>query len=73
MPGHYRVHAAACSLYVYTTISMISPLGSGGGSVGRMVTSDTRDPWDESRLRKILSTKDENKEKQAGMGPSLKK
>ena len=51
--------------------------GSGGGSVGRAVASDTRDPRFESQHRQTLSTnctlKDENKEKQAGNGPFKKK
>ena len=55
-------------------------MGSGGGSVGRAVTSDTRDPWFESQHWQnfiyqlyIEKRKDENKEKEAGNGPSLKR
>ena len=56
-------------------------LGSGCGSVGRAIASNTRGPQFESRHQKIylfllniclLSTvywKDENKEKEAGDGP----
>ena len=52
--------------------------GSGFGTVGRTVASDTRDPWIESRHRQILFTinciprRDENKEKEAGNGAFLK-
>ena len=53
-------------------------MGSGGGSVGRAVASNTRDPRFESRHRQsfiyqLYIRKDENKEKEAGNGPSLKK
>ena len=60
-------------------------VGSGCGSVGRAVASDTRGPRFESSHRQkfiyilnicLLSTvfwKDENKEKEAGNGPFLKK
>ena len=54
------------------------PVGSGGGSVGRAVAYDTRGPWFESQHRQIfidqlkLNRIDENKEKEAGNGPSLK-
>ena len=59
--------------------------GSGCGSVGRAVASDTRGPQFESSHQQkfiykwnicLLSTvywKDENKEKEAGNGPFLKK
>ena len=52
--------------------------GSGCGSVGRAVAFDTRDPQFESRHRQnfiyqLYNRKDENKEKEAGNGPSLKK
>ena len=59
--------------------------GSGSGSVGRAVTSNTRCPRFKSSHRQkfiyalnicLLSTvywKDENKEKEAGNGPFLKK
>ena len=58
-------------------------VGSGCGSVGRAVASDTRDPRFESNHRQknyilnicLLSTvywKDENKEKEAGNGPFFK-
>ena len=51
--------------------------GSGCGSVGRAVASDSRDPWFESRHRQnfifqLYNRKDENKEKEAENGPSLK-
>ena len=52
-------------------------MGSGGGSVGRAVTSDASGPRFESSHRQKfilniycqLSRKDENKEKEAGNGP----
>ena len=56
--------------------------GSGCRSVGGVVTSDTRDLRFEPRHRQSLIyqiiyqlylRKDENKEKEAGNGPSLKK
>ena len=52
-------------------------MGSGCGSVGRMVASDTRDLWFESRHRQnciyqLYNRKDKNKEKEAGNGISLK-
>ena len=54
--------------------------GSGGGSVGRAVASDSRGPWFESSHRQkfILNIycqlywKDENKEKEARNGPFLR-
>ena len=56
-------------------------MGSGGGSVGRAVASDSRGPRFESSHRQkfILNIycqlywKDENKEKEAGNGPFFKK
>ena len=60
-------------------------MGSGCGSVGRAVASDTRGPRFESSHQQkfisilnisLLSTvcwRDENKEKEAGYGPFLKK
>ena len=60
-------------------------MGSGCGSVGRAVASDTRGPWlESSHWQKfiyilnicLLSTvywKDEHKEKEAGNGPFFKK
>ena len=53
-------------------------MGSCCASVGRAVASDTRDPRFKSRHRQIVihklySRKDENKEREAGNGPSLKK
>ena len=55
-------------------------MGSGGGSVGRAVAPDSRGPRLESSHRKkiilniySLYWKDENKEKEAGNGPFLKK
>ena len=52
--------------------------GSGCGSVGTVVASDTRVPRFESRhqqnfIDQLYNRKDENKEKKAGNGPSLKK
>ena len=52
--------------------------GSGRGSVGRAVPSDTRDPrfksqhWQSFIYQLSLNRKDENEEKEAGNGPSLK-
>ena len=43
------------------------------GSVGRAIASDTRDPWFDSIIGKILSTKMKMKSKEAENGPSLKK
>ena len=57
-------------------------LGSGCGSVGRSVASDTRDLWFKSRHRQnfiyqiiyqLFNRKDKNKEKEAGNRPSSKK
>ena len=50
--------------------------GSGCGSVGRAVDSDTWDPQFESRpkqnfIYQLYDRKDENKEKEAGNGPTL--
>ena len=63
--------------------SLCGTMGSGCGSVGRAVASDTRGPRFESSHRQkfilnicLLSTvysKDENKEKDAGDGPLFKK
>ena len=55
----------------------VDQLGSGCGSVGRAVASDTRDLWFESRhqqnfIYKLYNRKDENKEKEAGSGSSFK-
>ena len=56
-------------------------MGSGGGSVGRAVASETRDPQFEPSHWRILKNvfiecelywKDENKEKEAGKGPLQK-
>ena len=52
--------------------------GSGCGSVGRAVASDTRDPPFESRhqhnyINRFYNRNDKNKEKEARNGPSLKK
>ena len=54
-------------------------MGSGGGSVGRAVAYDTRDPrFQIPKLAKFylpivrLNKKDKNKEKEAGNGPSFK-
>ena len=66
-----KVSAKICKLY-----------GSGCGSVARAVASNTRDPWFEPCLSQIFIYQfidqlyyriDENKEKEAGKGPSLKK
>ena len=62
----------------YFNVSTRSHLGNGGGSIGRAVASDIRDPRLESRHRQnfiyqLYNGKDENKEKEAGNGPSLKK
>ena len=53
-------------------------MGSGCGSVGRVVASVTRDPQFKSWHRhqftfQLINRKDENKEKESGNGPSLKK
>ena len=56
-------------------------LGSGGGSVGRLVTSNSRGPqFESSHRQKIILNihcqlywKDENKEKEAGNDPFFKK
>ena len=52
--------------------------GSGCGSVGRVVASETRDPRFVSRhgkyfLYQLYNRKDENKEKEARNGPTFKK
>ena len=51
--------------------------GSGCGSFGRAIASDTRDPQFKSRhwqniIYQLYNRKDENKEKEAGNGPSFK-
>ena len=57
-------------------------MGSGCGAIGRAVASDIRGPGFESSDRQLLMNiyllltvrrKDENKEKEAGNGPFLKK
>ena len=53
-------------------------MGSGCGSVGRAVASNTKDPQFKSRNQEnytyqLYYRKDENKEKEAGNGPSFKK
>ena len=57
-------------------------MGSGCGSIGRAVTSNTRDPRLEPRhqrkvsyqfIYQLYNIEDENKEKVAGNGPSFKK
>ena len=53
-------------------------MGSGCGTVGRSVASDTRNLQFGSRHRpnfiyQLYNRKDENKEKEAGNGPSSKK
>ena len=57
--------------------SEVNCMGSGCGSVGRAVASITRDPRFESRHRhncinQLYNRKHQNKEKEAGNGPSLK-
>ena len=52
-------------------------MGSGCGAVGREIASGTRDPRFESRhqqnfIYQLYNSKDEYKEKEAGIGPSLK-
>ena len=48
-------------------------MGSDVGTVGRLVASDTSDPWFESSHQQILVIinllKDKNKEKEARNGP----
>ena len=56
----------------------VAQKGSGCGSVGRAVASDTRDPRFESShqrnfIYQLYNRIDKNKEKEAGNGPSLKK
>ena len=64
------------------TLAKYWDLGSGCGAVGRAVASNTRGPGFESSHRQLLLNiyllltvcrKDENKEKEAGNGPFLKK
>ena len=55
-----------------------SEVGSGGGSVGSGVASDTRDPQSESQHRQnfiylLYIRKDDNKEIECGNDPSLKR
>ena len=62
---------------VKTVFENFSNLGSGCGSVGRVIVSNTRDPHFESRYRQIyfisnvtnLFWKDEDKEKRGGEWP----
>ena len=60
----------------------VKVVGSGCGAIGRAVASNTRGPGFESSHRQLLLNiyllltvcrKDENKEKEAGNGPFLKK
>ena len=64
------------------TLAKYWDLGSGCGVVGRAVASNTRGPGFESSHQQLLLNiyllltvcrKDENKEKEAGNGPFLKK
>ena len=62
-------------LVVRIGLSLSGPLGSGCGSVGRAVASNTRDLSFKSRNRQniiyqLYNRKDENKVKEAGNGPS---
>ena len=62
----------------YTIKKTKTIIGSGCGSVGRAVASDTRDPQYKSRHRQniiyqLYNRKDRNKEKEARNGPSLKR
>ena len=63
-------------------VNILLNLGSGCGSVGRAVASHTRDPRFEPYhwrnfvyqfIYQLYNRKDENKEKEAGNGSSLKK
>ena len=65
----------------YCHDKQIPAMGSGCGSVGRAVTSNTRSPQFESSQRQTFTQnifycqlywKDENKEKEAGKGPFKK-
>ena len=79
MPTHlYQVSKNRNKIFM---VVKISQKGSGCGSVGRVVASDTRGPQFESSHRQnllnicLLSTvywKDKNKEKEAGNGPFFK-
>ena len=66
-----------CISYILLSMGL---WGSGGGSVGRAVPSDTRDPQLKSQHQQnfiyrlhIFKKDDKNKEKEAWNGPSLKK
>ena len=53
----------------------MEPMGSGCGSVGRVVVSDIRDPWFESSHRQIVITinfieETEIKKREAGNYPN---
>ena len=75
--------AMSWAYFSYLSFSILSlstsgALGSGCGSVGRAVTSDTRDLRFESKHRQnfiyqLYNRQDENKEKEVGNGPSLLK
>ena len=71
-----------CYIQLFDVVNYKLKMGSGCGAVGRAVASDTRGPGFESNHRHILLNiyllltvcrKDENKEKEAGNGPFLKK
>ena len=76
-------HATVISVSTFLRNSKVEiSQGSGCGSVGRAVASNTREPRFEPHHRQnfiyqiiyqLYKRKDENNEKKAGNGPSLKK
>ena len=65
-----------CTLPPLKEQNIMICLGSGSGSVGRVVASDTRDLQFQSRHRQnfiyqLYKRKDKTKSKEAGNGPSI--
>ena len=73
--SYHKSKILSLGQYFELTLSVI---GCGCGSVGRAVAYDTRDLRFKCRHRqnfiyRLYNRKDENKEKEAGIGPSFKK
>ena len=76
----YNFITVNITLYVYLALINLASMGSGCGSVGTAVASDTRGPGFEYSHWQLLNIyflliacrKDENKEKEAGNGPFKK-
>ena len=82
---NFQISIIVWNFYKIFWCTKLAHLGSGCGSVGRAVASDTRGPWFESShwqkfiyvlnicLLPTVYWKDGNKEKEAGNGPFKKK